>query len=637
MVLKKRGKMEFTKEKSIKNFISFILVVALCFSIQMKNTKADEVTTTQPPTTEQETTTPPETTTIQPATTINNGEYSISQVTLTLEKGNTKQLEVYNLPKANAKVKWTTSNKFAVEVSSNGKVTAKNYGVATIKATCKKKVVTCVVTVPNTSRNVVLNRYKKTIKEGSTYQLKVTSQNSVTFMSRNEAIATVDEMGLVTGLNPGKTTIVAKSKTGYAEVTIKVKSTDTQVKKPGRIANKKYTRIRRYTKKNKVVYDRIVWAKNKTIRFKLDGVDESQVKKCTWKTEDKTRLTKPVKDGSKIIATAKTLGVTGRTKVIARVKFKDKTVKEYSSYVYVTAPKVNTKNLVVLGKWAGDNRQQYISFSGVGKYSKIKWSIPDNKHLKVKEYNKKLAVTGLKKGSGTIKASVDGRTIKIKYTVYNVKKGTIEEVLPIDTLTKIEVKGITGLIPEYSSRNPEVATVATDGTIKGVKSGVTYVDAKVGNIVFSYRVEVAAKGIPKIIKRGKYIVKNWKYSQAKRYEDGYYDCSALVWKSYKKYNNYHLLIGGADYAYSAGDLFDFLENKGQIVYYGYLGMDDLKPGDLIFYGDYDNAVKYSTPGRTLDIYHVSLYAGNGQVVEKDYTDLEGQSCKYIVGIGRVVD
>lgn len=629
--------MKFTKEKIYKNFIAFTLVVSLCFSIQFTKVEADEITTTQPPTTEQETTTQVEATTTQPATTINNGEYSISQVTLTLEKGNKKQLEVYNLPKANAKVKWTTSNKFAVKVSSTGEVTAKNYGVATIKATCKKKVVTCVVTVPDTSRSVVLNRKKKTIKEGETYQLKVTSQNPVTFMSRNQAIAIVDETGLVTGLNPGKTTIVAKSTTGYAEVTIKVKSTDVEVKKPGKIAKKKYTRIRRYTKKNKVVYDRIVWAKNKTIRFKLDGIDESKVKKCTWKTEDKTKLTKPVADGSKIVATAKTLGVTGRTKVIARVKFKDKTVKEYSSYVYVTAPKVNTKNLVVLGKWAGENRQQYISFSGLGKYSKIKWSIPNNKHLRLKEYNKKLAVTGLKKGSGTIKASVDGKTIKIKYTVYHIKKGTITSVLPQNKTTKINIKGIDGLTPTYISRNPEVATVATDGTIKGIKSGVTYVDAKVGNIVFSYRVEVAAKGIPKIINRGKYIVNNWKYSQAKRYEDGYYDCSALVWKSYKKYNNYHLLIGGENLAYPSGDLFDFLQSKGQIVYYGYLGMDNLKPGDLIFYGDYDNAVKYSTPGRTLDIYHVSLYAGNGQVVEKDYTELEGQSCKYIVGVGRVVD
>ena len=55
----------------------------------------------------------------------------------------------------------------------------------------------------------------------------------------------------------------------------------------------------------------------------------------------------------------------------------------------------------------------------------------------------------------------------------------------------------------------------------------------------------------------------------------------------------------------------------------------MKPGDLIFYGDYNSAVMYSTPGRTLDIYHVSMYAGNGKTI--NYNNI-----KHIVGIGRVV-
>ena len=65
-------------------------------------------------------------------------------------------------------------------------------------------------------------------------------------------------------------------------------------------------------------------------------------------------------------------------------------------------------------------------------------------------------------------------------------------------------------------------------------------------------------------------------------------------------------------------------------------MDDLQPGDLIFYGDYSSAVKYSTPGRTLDIYHVSMYAGAGSVVEKGGQSINYNNTQHIVGIGRVV-
>ncbi|EKC69143.1 hypothetical protein OBE_04555, partial [human gut metagenome] len=32
--------------------------------------------------------------------------------------------------------------------------------------------------------------------------------------------------------------------------------------------------------------------------------------------------------------------------------------------------------------------------------------------------------------------------------------------------------------------------------------------------------------------------------------------------------------------------FDYLKEKNQIVYYGFIDIDDMKPGDLIFYGDY---------------------------------------------------
>ena len=70
---------------------------------------------------------------------------------------------------------------------------------------------------------------------------------------------------------------------------------------------------------------------------------------------------------------------------------------------------------------------------------------------------------------------------------------------------------------------------------------------------------------------------------------------------------------------------------------GYLGYDYMKPGDLIFYGDYDSAVQYSTPGRTLNIYHVAMYAGNARVVEKGGQPINYNNLGHVVGIVRVVN
>lgn len=634
--------MKLAKEKIINNFIFCIILMCactiFCITVMADETTGANIAETTTGTTEGETTTlvepvtPEETTSV-----INNGKYSISNTQLELVKGQKYQLEVYNLPQENGTVKWSTSNKFAVKVSDNGLITAKNYGVATITAKCKKKTVTCMVTVRDTSRSVVLTEKQAVINEGQTVQLQVVSPNTVTYISKNEAIAIVDENGLVTGLNPGKTEIIAKSTTGYDTFSIKVKDVVKEKKAIGKIGDPAYKRIRRCTKKGKVYYDKIVRSTGKTIYFKLDGIDESKVKKCKWTTGDKTLLTKPQKINGKIKAKAQTLNIAGVTKVTATVTMKNGKKKIFNSYVYITSPVVNTNQLVLLGKNAGKNRQQYITLEGLNDYSTIEWIVPENGTIKVSKYEDKLSVKGMSQGNGLIKVKVDGKTFKIKYQVYPFSEGTIKSVFSVGKVKKINISGVENIVPTYSSRNEQIATVSDNGEVTGISSGVTYIDVKLGNMHFSYRVEIAAEGMMKIIKRGKYIINNWTYSQANRLQKGYYDCSALVWKSYKEYNNYHLLIGGEDWAYSAGDLFDYLESKNQIIYYGYLTMDDLKPGDIIFYGDYDMAVQYSTPGRTLDIYHASLYVGNGELVELTGNHIEGNSMKYIVGIGRVVN
>lgn len=561
--------------------------------------------------------------------------YSMSDTSLVLIKGNTKKIKLVNAP-ADAKINWSTSNKFAAAVDK-GVVTALNYGTAKITATYKKKTYTCSVIIPDTSKKITPNVYSVSLVEGKNFQLTTVSANVVHYHSQNESIATVNEKGLIIGKNPGKTKIILKSNGASAECTVTVVADKSNVEPVKNGVSKRKTAIRRVTKKNNIRYERIVWAKNKEIRFKIANLDEGSIKKCVWYTSDKKVLARPKKiKGNKIAAEARTVE-SGRAKVIAKVTYKNGRVKEYSTRVYVSSPLINTKNLIVLGKNAGSWRLQYITFSGLSKYSVVKWDTSSAPNIRTTSYRNKLAILGNTPSSGIIKAHVDGKTYKVKYTVLNPTFHKLTGYIVKGKSAKINIEGIGMVQPQYSSRSENIATVAQDGTVWGKGPGVTIVDAKIGNYSFGFRVEVAAKGMKKIIERADYIVNNWKYSQSKRMKDGFYDCSSLVWKGYKVYKEYQEKLGSRTQAYCAADLFDYLKGKNQIVYFGYLGYDYLKPGDLIFYGDYDSAVQYSTPGRTLNIYHVAMYAGNARVVEKGGQPINYNNLDHVVGIGRVIN
>ena len=141
--------------------------------------------------------------------------YSLSDTSLLLVKGNIKKITLVNAP-ADAKINWSTSNKFAATVDK-GVVTALNYGTARITATYKKKTYTCSVTIPDTSKKITPNVYSVSLVEGRNFQLTAASANVVHYHSQNESIATVNENGLIIGNNPGKTKIILKSNEASTE------------------------------------------------------------------------------------------------------------------------------------------------------------------------------------------------------------------------------------------------------------------------------------------------------------------------------------------------------------------------------------------------------------------------------------
>ena len=84
------------------------------------------------------------------------------------------------------------------------------------------------------------------------------------------------------------------------------------------------------------------------------------------------------------------------------------------------------------------------------------------------------------------------------------------------------------------------------------------------------------------------------YSQERRYEEGYYDCSSLVQRLYKEV--------GINLPATASTQGEYCYQNAMII-----NKKDLKPGDLIFYS-------YKENGEFRNISHVAIYVGDGKMV-----------------------
>lgn len=84
------------------------------------------------------------------------------------------------------------------------------------------------------------------------------------------------------------------------------------------------------------------------------------------------------------------------------------------------------------------------------------------------------------------------------------------------------------------------------------------------------------------------------YSQDRRMQEGWYDCSSLVYRLYKE--------AGINLPYVASTQGQYCYKKAMII-----NKKDLQPGDLIFYS-------YEENGKFRNISHVAIYIGDGKMV-----------------------
>ena len=165
------------------------------------------------------------------------GTLALSQQTLALTKGGEAVLSVNAEPwgavPASA-VSWSSDNE-AVAAVDNGTVTAAAPGTATITAEVNGKSLTCSVTVSYAGVDgISLDRSALTLVSGGSTALTATvspsnADQTVTWTSSDEAVATVAQDGTVTAMAAGEAIITASAGAYRASCTVTVTGADVDV------------------------------------------------------------------------------------------------------------------------------------------------------------------------------------------------------------------------------------------------------------------------------------------------------------------------------------------------------------------------------------------------------------------------
>lgn len=146
----------------------------------------------------------------------------LNKTLITNKKGSKVKLKATVKPSKadNRIIKWQTSNKKVATVNKKGnvKITGKGYAIITCKSADGSGVNSrCVVNNSSKAKSIKLKKTKLNVKANKTAKLKATVKGkckAVSFVSKNNKIATVNDSGVVTGIEKGKTTIIAKTMDG---------------------------------------------------------------------------------------------------------------------------------------------------------------------------------------------------------------------------------------------------------------------------------------------------------------------------------------------------------------------------------------------------------------------------------------
>ncbi len=305
------------------------------------------------------------------------------------------------------------------------------------------------------------------------------------------------------------------------------------------------------------------------------------------------------------------------------VQVSDNSVVSYQCYVSdariatsslneVTAIKEGKTTMTVLGY----NEKDRLCFQSmltmeVGEYrdlSDVSFNVNDN-------FNNSNDVNSSLENNNDVNSSLENNNGNINEDSENIENNEEEEdntvvsisisnngiVLEKGKKQTLKVNGIEASI-KWTSSNKKIATVSSKGVVKGKKGGLAIITATVGEQKFGCAVNVVSTSMKKVVDNA-IEIGNGTYNQSKRMEEGYYDCSSLVWRSYSPIGK---TFGNKNWAPVSADIGKWCVENGtkisEVLSYEDIQAKKLKVGDLLFFTGANN-------GRYLGISHVELFLG----------------------------
>lgn len=414
---------------------------------------------------------------------------TLSASTLAMQTEDVKQLSVTNLTPANATnkaLKWESKNTWVATVDESGNVTAKNPGEATITVTAADNggaQATCKVTVTERTAPVIkvtqiqLSQTRASLNEGKELQLTATvlpanaTNQSLTWSSSVEGVATVDSTGKVTAIKAGTTVITATAKDDSgisASCTVQV--TVPTVKVTGITLNKTTASV----------------VKGKTVALTATVTpDTATDKTIKWTTSNKNVATVST-DG---VVTAKAAG----TAIITATAADDSGVKA-TCKITVTNPVIKVTKVTLNKTTASVVKGKTLTLTAT-----VTPTNATNKNVTWKSSNTKIAtvdgngkVTAVAAGTATITCTAKADKSKsatckitvtnpaVKVTKLRMNKTSVDLLKGKTVQLKVTVtpSNATNKAVTWTSSNKRIATVTSNGLVKAVRTGTVTITAR---------------------------------------------------------------------------------------------------------------------------------------------------------------
>ena len=390
---------------------------------------------------------------------------------VTLKLGDQFRLTAEILPvnATDKTVTWISSNTSVVTVDENGLLTAVGTGSAAVLVQSNDSGITamCNINVYQPVETVDINYTEMSVRKGTVFWLyaKAGPDNAVNktiiWSTSNPRIATVDESGMVTAIEPGECIITATSQdTGiFATCSLTVTEPVTGI-------SLNYTDIAIYAGDKFALVPTVspIDADNKAVTYLSSDTSIATV--------DENGIVTGLKGGECVI-----LVTTVERGLVASCKV--------TVYEFVTSVTINEKDV----KYINNGASKAFTVSVTPDSATNRGVIWSSSNTNVFRVSQRGVVTAVGLGTATITATAaDGSGIFDTIVLQSIRPVSTISVSPsYVTVIEGQSQRVTATISpadatikeiEWSSSNPEVAVVDYNGEITGVSAGICYVYAR---------------------------------------------------------------------------------------------------------------------------------------------------------------